>query len=246
MSPGRRQQDRSAAATSFKTLIARLMTVVIVVRFEGINIAQHKRQTPFVATRGPYLGGKIGIEETPVGKTCKSVVQGQLFEGAVRNTQFCGQLSKPGVVHSGFNQQHDEQRARRQQSIHPAPVPADVEATGIKAGRQRDVEEPCAHDDQQPQIEHILRRPTPQNDQRQEAQQPERPDDQVQRRGKAAVQHEHREQLLAQSGHHRKRRHDSKNGHNACQNGEARPAAGQPDCPALIPMPSLPRSLSSA
>ena len=107
-----------------QTLIARLMTVVIVVRFEEINIAQHKRQTPFVATRGPYLGGEIGIEETPVGKTCKSVVQGQLFEGTVATLRFCGQLSKPGVVHSGFNQQHDgKELAAGSQYIRPPYQP---------------------------------------------------------------------------------------------------------------------------
>ena len=77
-----------------------------------------------------------------------------------------------------------------------------------------------------------MRPSTPQNNQRQEAQQPERPNNQVQRRGKAAVLHKHRERPLAHRGHQRKSSHERKNRHNACQDGEAHPAVGQPDCPA--------------
>jgi hypothetical protein len=46
--------------------------MVVVVRFEAVNVAQHERQRTLVPVRNAHLICKVSVEETPVGKTCQS------------------------------------------------------------------------------------------------------------------------------------------------------------------------------
>jgi hypothetical protein len=66
-----------------QALIACLVSIVIVVGLEGIHIAHDEGQNTLLTVRDGHLTGKIGIEETPVGKTRQPVVQGQLLERLV-------------------------------------------------------------------------------------------------------------------------------------------------------------------
>ena len=61
-------------------------------------------------------------------------------------------FNQPGVQHAAFDQQHHEQETRCQQAEHPADVKAQIEAAGIEANRQRELEQQRTHDDHQPDV----------------------------------------------------------------------------------------------
>jgi hypothetical protein len=69
--------------------------------------------------------------------------------------RFCG--GEPAVQPAGFDQQHTEHKARRQEAVGSTRVKAEIEARGIKHRAEPDIEHPGKGDDDQPQIEHGMR-----------------------------------------------------------------------------------------
>ncbi len=102
--------------------------------------------------------------------------------------------AKPRIPLSG-EQQHQEHEARRQQPVDPAGVEAEIPAAGVEDRGQRDVEDPCAHHDHEPQVEHRVRPAPPQDDQREEAQCPDARADKNHRRGVAGALDDRREEV---------------------------------------------------
>lgn len=51
-----------------QTIVAGPVTVVVVERFEGIDVAKDQRQRSLVPARDQNLLRKIGVEESPVGE----------------------------------------------------------------------------------------------------------------------------------------------------------------------------------
>src|SRR3989441_12224008 len=72
-------------------------------------------------------------------------------------------LDEPSVELAVLEQQHHEHKARRQQPIDPAGIETEVETAGVKDRGERDIEEPRAHHDHEPQVEHRVRPAPPEN-----------------------------------------------------------------------------------
>jgi len=164
---------------------------------------------------------------------------GERVELLVHRLQFGGfsaftfvRLEEPRVEHAVFQQQHDQHEACRQQPVDPARIPAEVETARVENRGQRDIEEPRAHHDHEPQIEHRVRPPPPQDKQREEAQHPRARQYDAAHGSDAAALHDRGQKLVAHRGQEREPEHEGENRRNAGKNGgagvPARSAAGRP------------------
>ena len=77
-----------------------------------------------------------------------------------------GQLALQGDI---VDQEHCEDETGRTKSVDPAGVKAQIEPGRVENSGQRDVVHPGAHHDHQPDVEHGMRSPVPQDQQRREA-----------------------------------------------------------------------------
>ena len=95
-------------------------------------------------------------------------------------------------------QQHNQHKACRQQPVDPAGIKAEIVAAGIEHRAHRDVEQPCAHRHDQPEIEHGIGPAARQSIEREQVQQPHRRDHDDHGRRVVIVLHDGRQQGLAQ------------------------------------------------
>ena len=79
-------------------------------------------------------------------------------------------LDKPPVEGAVLQQQHQQHQTRCHQPIDSPCVEAQIEPAGVEDCGQGDIEDPCTHDDHQPQIEDSARAPRPKRAQRGHAQ----------------------------------------------------------------------------
>ena len=135
MSAGRRQHERRDPGDLLQTFVAGDVAIAVVVGFEEIHIEHDERQHSLrVAGRHAHLAGEMGVEETFVGQFGQSIVQGLLFKRLVRKAQLCGQSCELGLLFRRLAKQHDQQPARRHESVEPAAVPADIITVCIEGG----------------------------------------------------------------------------------------------------------------
>ena len=76
-----------------------------------------------------------------------------------------------------LDQQHHQHEARGQEPVDPTGVEAEVEPAGVEDRGERDVEEPGAHHDHEPEVEHRVRPAPPERDQGDQAEPPDARDD---------------------------------------------------------------------
>ena len=88
--------------------------------------------------------------------------------------QFFEQAGQLGLQGDVVDQQHRQDETCRAESVDPAGIKAEIESGRVENRRQRDVEQPGAHHDHEPDVEHGMRSPKPQDQQRREAETPHR------------------------------------------------------------------------
>ena len=106
----------------------------------------------------------------------------------------------PGIDRAGLDQQHKQHQGRGHQAVQTAGIEAKVEAAGIEHRAQADLEQPGRHDHHEPHVEHRICAPLPQDEQRHEAQRPDRAGDDRQHRRICVAAHDGREQFVAHGG----------------------------------------------
>ena len=111
-----------------------------------------------------------------------------------------------------LEQQHEEHEARGQQPVGPADIETEIETAGVEHCGKGNVEDPRAHHDHEPQVEHGMRAPAPQEKQRHQAEEPYAGNDTDHRRRIAVTLHDRRQVRLAYGGkghstNHGKQRH---------------------------------------
>ena len=94
------------------------------------------------------------------------------------------------------DQQHGEHEARGAEAVEPAGVEAEIEAGDVEDRRQRDVEQPGAQHDHEPDVDHRMRPAKPQHEQRREAEAPDDRHHADHGRGVVAVAQQDRQQVV--------------------------------------------------
>ena len=84
--------------------------------------------------------------------------------GAVRQLRPGG--GQPVMQPAGLKQQRGQHETRGQQAVNAARIEAEIEASAVKDGAERHVEQPRRHDHHQPQIENAVRPPPYQDGER--------------------------------------------------------------------------------
>ena len=109
-------------------------------------------------------------------------------------------LGEPRVERGVLEQQHQQHEARGQQPVDPPDIETEIETAGVEHCGERDVEDPRAHHDHEPQVEHRMRAPPPQEKRAREAQSPDAGNDTDHRRRIAVALHDRRQMRLAGRG----------------------------------------------
>jgi hypothetical protein len=86
----------------------------------------------------------------------------RLLIGSGLVVQYAKQPRELSLQRNVLGKQHHQDEARSAEAVDPPRVEAEIEATDIEDGRQRNVEQPGAQHDHQPNVEHRMRRAKPQ------------------------------------------------------------------------------------
>ena len=184
-----------------------------------VHVHQHQRQRAVVPRGQGQLLCQVQVEGAAVGQLGQAVLHRKAPQAGVGCLQRCGHLPQLRLVPGAFAEQHDEQKARRQQAIDAPHVPAQVVTPRVEQGGHGNVQQPDTHHHLQPDIKQRMGLAAPQQHQRGQAEQPDTGQHQLARgRGAVAIQ-KHRQVRVPGGGesgpqsHHQQ--HHAHRGHDA-------------------------------
>ena len=127
------------------------------------------------------------------------------------------QAGETAIKIGGTDQQDEQHKGRRCEAIDAAGIETQIEAAAIQHGAERDIEDPRAHDDHQPHVDHRVPRAHPERDQRDEAQHPGRGNDHDHGGAVGVALHDRRQQILSRRRQQGQHNHHSQGSSNAEQ-----------------------------
>ena len=132
-------------------------------------------------------------------------------------TQPAEQMGQLGLQGDVVDEQHRQDETCRAEPVNPADIKAEIESGHVDDRRQRDVEQPGAHHDHEPDVEHRMRPSEPQHQEGREAQRPHRRHDADHGGGVVAPAQQRRQDIVPGGDEPGQRRYRDDDGQRAGQ-----------------------------